>query len=223
MASLRTAERDHLDTTDRVAALRSLAPVPAAKLARRAQPKNYRTAALFAALMGVLAAVTWAAPLEALQGLADAAFWLEAHSSTSGQAIITTVFMAAGALGFAVAWARSTALGRPIKLPSGAQITVDEVSSQLQSLILQSDAVHRADVRVDNLHRRGVRIALQLHVAPQADLNHTVEAVCEQTEWFLHAHLLVRLSSIPSVELSFDELDLRAGRVHDGTAHAVSR
>jgi hypothetical protein len=223
MASLRTAQQDKLDTANRVAALLTLPPVPATKLMRRPQPHNYCGALLFAVLMAALAGLTWIAPMEVLRNVGNAAAWLETRTTTSGQAIATTAFLAAGALGIAIAWGRATALDRPIRLPSGVQIAVDEVSSQLESLILQSDSIHRADVQVDNLHRRGVRIGVQLHVAAHADLNHTVEAVYAQTEWFLHAHLLVRLSSISSVELSFDELDLRAGQVHDGTAHAAGR
>jgi len=222
MASLRAAQRDQLDTAERVAALRTLAPVPAPKLVRRTRPHNYRRPLAFAALMGVFTAVTWVAPVTTLQSVGEAATWLEVQATPSGQAIATTLFIAVGAVGLAIAWARATALARPIRLPSGGQISVEAVASQLQSLILESDTVNRADVRVDNLHRRGVRVGVRLHVTSHADLNHTVEAVCEQTEWFLHAHLLVRLSSIPSVELSFDELDLRSGRVHDGTAHTAS-
>ena len=221
MASLRTAPRDQLEHADRVSELRTLAPVPAAKLARQAQPRNYRGALAFAVMMAVLIGVAWVAPLQALRNLAEATAWLEAHATTNGQAVVTTILAAAAGLGIVSAWARATALGRPIRLPSGGRITVDEVATQLQSLILQNDAVREAEVLVDNLHRNGVRVATHLHVASHANLNRTVEAVCEQTEWFLHAHLLVRLSSIPSVELSFDELDLRAGRVHDGTTHAA--
>lgn len=221
MASLRSAQRDQLDTTARVAALRTLAPVPAARLARRTRPNNYRGPLAFAALMAVLVGVTWVAPLTVLEGVEQATAWLQARTNASGQAIATTFFVAVGALGVAIAWARATAPGRPIKLPSGGQISVDDVASQLQSLILQNDQVSRAELRVDNLHRRGVRVTARIHVASHADLNHTVETVCEQTEWFLHAHLLVRLSSVPSVQLSFDELNLRAGRVYDGTAHAA--
>ena len=222
MASLPTAQRDQLDTAARVAALRTLAPVPAAKLARHPRPRTYRGALTVAAVMGVLIALTWLAPLEALDRISAAVKWLELHATTSGRVLATTLFLTIGAMSVTVAWARSTALGRAIRLPSGAHISVEDVATQLEALILQGEAVTRAQVRVDNLHRRGVRVAVRLHVAPNADLNRTIETVCEQTEWFLHAHLLVRLSSIPSVELSFDELELRSGRVHDGTAHAIS-
>lgn len=221
MASLRTVPRDELEHADRGSELRALAPIPAVKLAPQVQPRNYRGALAFSALMAALIGATWVAPLQALQTSVEAINWLEAHLTTSGQAIVTTVLAAAAALALAIAWGRATALSRPIKLPSGGRVSVDEVAGQLRSLILQADAVREADVHVDNLHRNGVRVATRLHMASHADLNRTVEVVCEQTEWFLHAHLLVRLSSIPSVELSFDELDLRVGRVHDGRAHAA--
>jgi hypothetical protein len=221
MASLRSAEHDQFEHDDRAAESRTIAPVPAAKLARSSRPHNYRGALAFAALMAMLIGVTWASPAGALRNVATATEWLQIHTNTSGQAIASTIFLAAAGLGIVIAWTRATALKRPVRLPSGGRITVDDVAAQLRELVLQNDAVCEAVVRVDNLHRRGVRVATQLHVASHADLNRTVEAVCAQTEWFLHAHLLVRLSSIPSVELSFDELDLRAERIHDGTAHAA--
>jgi hypothetical protein len=221
MASLRTVPHDELERTDRVSELRALAPIPAARLARRVLPRDYQGALVFTALMAVLIGATWVATIQSLQSLAEAIFWIEAHLDTSGQAIVTTVLAAAAGLALAIAWGRATALGRPIKLPSGGQVAVNEVATQLRSLILEADAVHEADVQVDNLHRNGVRVAARLHVASHADLNRTVDVVCEQTEWFLHAHLLVRLSSIPSVELSFDELDLRVGRVHGGRAQTA--
>ena len=223
MASLRNAQSERFDTAERVKALHVLAPVPAATLRHRTRSNQYRGALGFAMLMSLFLSVTWLAPLETLQSMSEAAGWLEQRATTSGRAIASTIFVAAGALGLAIAWARATALSRPIRLPSRAHITVDDLAAQLESLFVESDAVHRANVRVDNLHRRGVRVAAHLHVAPHADLNRTVEAVCEQTEWFLHAHLLVRLSSIPSVQLSFEELNLRAGRVHDATAQATGR
>jgi len=222
MASLRNAQPDQLDLAERVEALRVLAPVPAATL-RRSRSNRYRGALGFAMLMGLFLSVTWFAPLETLRSISEATAWLELRATTGGRATASTIFIAAGALGLAIAWARATALNRPIRLPSGGRITVNDLSSQLESLFLESEAVHRAEVRVDNLHRRGVRVVARLHVASHADLNRTVEAVCEQTEWFLHAHLLVRLSSIPSVQLSFDELNLRAGRVHDATTRANGR
>jgi hypothetical protein len=221
MASLRTVPRDESERADRVSELRALAPIPATKLARRVKPSNFQGANVFVTLMAALIGATWVAPLQALQASAEAIAWIEADLNASGQAITTTILVAAAGLALTIAWGRATALCRPIKLPSGGRVTVNEVAAQLRSLILQADAVREADVQVDNLHRNGVRVATRLHVASHADLNRTVEVVFEQTEWFLHAHLLVRLSSIPSVELSFDELDLRVGRVHDGRAHAA--
>ncbi len=174
-----------------------------------------------AVVVGFLIALTWLAPIDSLAAADRAIAWLTARADTDGQLIATVVLLSVAALGFTISWARHTALARPIRLPSGARISIDEVAAELRDLFLQNDTVREADVRVDNLHRRGVRVATSLHVSPTADLNRTIDTVCEQAEWFLHAHLLVRLSSIPSVELTFDEIDLRAGRPHDGTAHAT--
>jgi len=123
MAPLRTVPCDESERADRVSELRALAPIPASKLARRVKPSNFQGANVFVTLMAALIGATWVAPLQALQASAEAIAWIEADLNASGQAIMTTILVAADGLALTIAWGRATALCRPIKLPSGGRIS----------------------------------------------------------------------------------------------------
>lgn len=207
----------------RNARLRALDP-PAPKPSRRERRlEGYRGALGLAVLLTAAIAAVWLAPLTTLQASTDAIAWLEARLTPTGQAIATTALGTTALLGLVIAWARRTALGRPVSLPAGGRVSVDDVAVRLQQMIEERDDISSAEVRVDNLHRRGLRVSVQIHVASHANLNGAIQSVSEATELLLHGHLLVRLSSPPSVEVHFDELDLRSGRLHDERPSAAHR
>ena len=204
----------------RNARLRALAPKPSR---RQRRLEGYRGALGLAAFLIAAIAAIWLAPLTALQASTDAIAWLEARLTPTGQAIATTGLGAVALLGLVIAWARRTALGRPLSFTAGGQVSVDDVAMRLQQMIEERDDISSAEVRVDNLHRRGLRVSVQIHVASHANLNGAIQSVSETTELLLHDHLLVRLSSPPSVKVHFDELDLRSGRLHDERPSAAHR
>ena len=173
--------------------------------------------------MAALIAVVWAAPVTALDASAEAIAWMEQRLTPTSQALATIGLATLGLLSLVIAWARRTALGRPVSLPAGGRITVAEIAARLEQLIEAGDDVRRAEVRVDNLHRRGLRVAARIHVRSQANLTSAIQSVSEAAELLLHGHLLVRLSSPPSVDLHFEELDLRSGRVHDQRTSTTHR
>lgn len=203
--------------------LRALEPAPKRRRTRARRFDGYRGAMLLAVLAASLIAVIWLAPMAALDASAEAVAWMEARLTPSSQAVVTVALATVGLLGLVIAWARRTALGRPVALPAGGRITVAEIARRLEQLIEERDDVRRAEVRVDNLHRRGLRVTSQIHVGAQANLTGAIQSVSEAAELLLHGHLLVRLSSPPSVELHFDELDLRSGQVHDQRTSAAHR
>ena len=200
--------------------LRALAPKPSR---RQRRLEGYRGALGLAAFLIAAIAAIWLAPLTALQASTDTIAWLEARLTPTGQAIATTGLGAVALLGLVIAWARRTALGRPLSFTAGGQVSVDDVAMRLQQMIEERDDISSAEVRVDNLHRRGLRVSVQIHVASHANLNGAIQSVSEKTELLLHDHLLVRLSSPPSVKVHFDELDLRSGRLHDERTSAAHR
>lgn len=224
MSSLRQPGPDDQSTGHaRHARLRALDATPNRRRRGGRRLEGYRGALLLALIATALIAVVWLAPVETLDASGDAVAWLEAHQTPTAQAIASVALGALALLGLVIAWGRRTALGRPVHLPAGGQITVAEIARRLEALIEEREGVHRAEVHVDNLHRRGVRVTSRIHVDPQANLSGAIEAVSEAAELLLHGHLLVRLSSPPSVELRFDELDLRSGRVDDQRTSAAHR
>lgn len=170
---------------------------------------------MLATIAAALIAVVWLAPSVALEGAADTIASAQRGLNPSSQLVVTVALAALALLGLVVAWARQTALGRPVRLPAGGQVSVDEVATRLQQMIEERDDVRRAEVQVYNLHRRGLRVSTRIRVGAHANLTGAIQSVSEAAELLLHGHLLVRLSSPPTVELHFDELDLRSGQVHD--------
>ena len=203
--------------------LRALAATPRSPRPRKPRFEGYRGALVLTALATALIALVWLAPLEALNASGQAIGWLEGRLTPAGQALATTALVTIALLSFALAWGRATALRRPVSLPAGGRIAVEEIAVRLQQMIEAHDDITHAEFRIDNLHRRGVRVRSRIHVASHADLTGAIQATAEAAEVLLHGHLLVRLSSPPSVEVHFEELDLRSGRVHDQRTSAAHR
>lgn len=203
--------------------LRALDPSPATRRRRKQRFEGYRGAIFVTVLASALIAVVWLVPFETLNASDEAIAWLESRLTPAGQALATTGLVTLALLSLALAWARATALRRPVSLPGSGKIGVDEIGSWLRQMIEAREDIRVAEIRIDNLHRRGVRVSSRIHVASHANLTGAIEAVSEAAELLLHGHLLVRLSSPPSIEVHFDELDLRSGRVHDQRTSAAHR
>ena len=225
MSSLRqTSTPRDVGRHARPSPLRALAPTPRPRA--RPRPRRldgYRGAIALALVASALIAVIWLAPAPTLDASTEAIAWMEQRLTPTGQAVVTVALATIALLGLVIAWARRTALGRPVTLPAGGQIEVSEIATRLEALIEEHEDIRRAEVMVDNLHRRGLRVSSRIHVGAQANLTGAIQSVSEAAELLLHGHLLVRLSSPPSVELHFDELDLRSGRVHDQRTSARHR
>lgn len=173
----------------------------------------YRVALLFAALMAGLAAASWGASTEALRAAGDALAWLGAHDTARGRALAMVLFAAAGALGLIAAWGWETAERRPVRLAGGrARMAVDEVAAVLRDAVLDDDGLADAEVRVQNLHRRGLRVTVRADVRPRARIDETVAAVDAVVREVVQQRLGARLAARPAVDVRYEELDLRLGR-----------
>lgn len=177
------------------------------------QRHPYRGALLFAALMAGLAVLAWGASTEALRAAGHAVDWLGAHDTSRGRALATVLCLAAGALAIIGVWARETAERRPVRLAGGrARMTVDEVAVALRDAILDAAGLADAGIRVQNLHRRGLRVTVRADIHPQARVDDTVAAVDEVVREIVQGRLGVRLAARPAVDVRYRELDLRLGR-----------
>lgn len=178
-----------------------------------AQPHGYRGALLFAAAMAGLAAVAWGASTEALQAAGGSLDWLREHDTPQGRALATVLTASAAALALIGAWARETAEHRPVRLADGrARMTVDEVAAALRDVLLDDASIADAEVRVRNLHRRGLRVAVRADVQPRARIVDTVDSVDAAVREIVQQQLGMRLAARPAVDVRYRELDLRLGR-----------
>lgn len=169
--------------------------------------------AVFAALAAALVALLWTAPSLALDVAERAVAWLRDHDDGGGRAIATTVLAATVALAFIAAWARATAPGRPVALAGGrGRVGVSELGSHVREALLEQPHVADAAVRVENRGRRGVAVAVLLHVTPDARLEQAVEATTHCVRETLADRAGVPLAAPPAVELRYRELVLRTPR-----------
>ncbi len=170
--------------------------------------RGFHAATAFASLAALLIAFVWTAPAPALDGASEAIAWLRADSA-GRRAIATTALVALGALGYVAAWTRATSLRRPLQVGGerGA-ISVHEFASWLRAALLEQPDVREAAVRVENLHRRGVRISLLLSVTPQARLAETVAEASSRVERVVRDQAAIELAEPPAIELRYEELIL---------------
>ena len=170
--------------------------------------RGFYAATVFASLAALLIAFVWIAPEPALDGASEAIAWLRADDAR-GRAIATTALVALGALGYVAAWTRATSLRRPLQ-PGDARgaISVDEFASWLRAAVLEQPDVREAAVRVENLHRRGVRISLLLSVTPEARLAETVAEASSRVERVVRDRAGLELAEPPAIELRYEELIL---------------
>jgi hypothetical protein len=188
-----------------------------------ASPRTYRGAFLASLLIAALLAVVWAAPVQALESLSTGLAWLERHDSERERAVLTTALAALALLLYVVAWGRATSRRRPVRLAGGrGRIAIEEVEARLRAALQERADIRTARVEVENRHRGGLAVVARLAVSADARLTETIEAATELAEDVIHEGLGVPMAAPPSLELQYEELDLRAGR-GDGRRAARGR
>ena len=185
---------------------------------RSPQPSRwraYRGALLLALACAAAVAVTWAADEAILRGMRDGAGWALERTDDRARSIATVVFAAVAALGLVAAWGRATHPRRAVRLSDGrGRMAVDEIAGALRGSLLERADMRSAEVRVENRHRHGIRVHAWLRVTRDARIDEVLEAVDRATE-ALARRLGMTLAELPLVDVRYDELDLRAGRLSD--------
>lgn len=175
----------------------------------------YRGAIWTALACAALIALTWIAPTEALRSVRDGASWLLARTDERGQAAVTVVLVAFAALAFAAAWGRATHPRRAVRLSDGrARMAVDEIAGALRDALEGRADTRAVEVRVENRGRHGLRLYAWLRVTRDARIDEVLEAVDAEAAALLR-RLGLPLAELPLVDVRYDELDLRAGRLRD--------
>lgn len=167
-----------------------------------------------------IVAVTWLAPAAALDGAEEALRWLRARNHDTGRAVLTTVVVATTLLLYVAAWGRATAHGRDLRLrvPGGelesdrehtARVTMDDLAALLEDALSDRHDVERAEVRVRNLHRRGLAVEATLDLAAHARLHETAQGARALVGRVLAEQAGARLAGEPRLHLRYRELRLR--------------
>jgi hypothetical protein len=198
-------------------AVEDLDPAPVISSPARVRREHpYRGAVLLALVLLALAAVMLVAAAEVLRGIEQGVGWLLAWDNEYRRVLVATALIALAILALIVAWGRATSRRRPVRLSAGrGRIAVDAIASQLRAAIEAHPDIRRAEVQVENRHRSGLRVDVRLHVGAQARIDDTLDAVDDAAEEIVQRRLGVALDGAPLVDVTYEELDLRAGRAHD--------
>ena len=167
----------------------------------------------FFALAATVAVWTASAPM--LDGADGTLDWLRAHDDPAGRALATTILAAAALLNLVLAWWRASSPRRPVRVGTGGStIAVDELAEWLRQALLERADVADAMVRVENLHRRGLRVAAVLEVTAEARLEEIGDSAAALVGRLLGERAGLPLDEPPKVELRYRELNLRSRGAH---------
>lgn len=171
---------------------------------------------LFALLAAAVVAITWLAPVEALDAAAGAVGWLRMHNDVTGRTALTILVVALAALVWVGVWARATAPRRPVRVAGGrGTIPVDEIAAWLSAQLEERADIRDAAVSVQR-HGKGVRVAARMAVTPDARLDDTTDGARAIIERVLQSQVGTPLDAAPAIELRYQELRLHPR--HDESA-----
>jgi hypothetical protein len=169
---------------------------------------------------GAVIGLAWAAPQESLDWFADAAGWLDDHNTDGTKALIT--FGAALVIALALMtlvmelFPQSRREVKVTGLQVGdAVLTTQAIGQRIEEAVNQVPNVSdvRATVRAK---RKGVTVALDLHVDPEANLAAVTDAACEAAREVLTDKVHVELLAPPRARLHYRELRLKGGQARAG-------
>jgi hypothetical protein len=171
---------------------------------------------------GAVIGLAWAAPQESIDWLADAANWLDDHNTDGTKGLITLVAALVAVAGFVVLIMELFPSNRGEVNVSGLQVgdavlTTGAIGQRIEEAVNQVPNVSdvRATVRAK---RKGVTVALDLHVDPEANLAAVTDAACEAARDVLSDKVHVDLLAPPRARLHYRELRLRGRQARASTS-----
>lgn len=180
--------------------------------------RQFVLATVVALLAALAIALIWTRQPLVIEAGDDLLGWLRT-SDDRARAVATTVLAAAALLGYLAVWARASSPRRAVRLADGrGTIAVDVLARRLRLALLERADVQEAGVRVDNLRRRGVRVAAVLAVTADARLAETTAGAAAAIERVLTDGVGVPLAEPPTLELRYEELILERPRRKESDA-----
>lgn len=160
-------------------------------------------------LVGTAVAVVWLAPEATLDAAAEGLEWLRVRNHDTGRAVVTTVLVAALLLTFVAEWGRRTATGRSLRLPGGGRMSPADLGALIADALTARPDIAAARVEARNHHRRGVAIAAEVLVTPDARLDDVSRFAQARIRACLREQAGATPAGPPRVRIRYRELDLR--------------
>ncbi len=182
------------------------------------------------ALIGGAASVivlAWAIPEDSIEGLRDAVDWLDRHNDDLEKALLTGVASLIGLLALILLFTELLPQsGADVKLTGveggGAVLTTNAIGLRIEEAVRA--VPHIAQVRAAVRKKgRGVKVALDLHVEPEANLATVTDAACDAARDVLANRVHVDLMEPPRARIHYRELrQERATRARAAQAAAAA-
>ena len=157
--------------------------------------------------------VAWTIPQESIDGLRDAVDWLQKHNQDTEKALLT-------AIGALLALLALVVVLLELLPKSGTEVKVSDlkIGDAVLSTAAITQRVEEAVQRVPHVaavraavkaKRKGVKVALDLHVDPEANLAAVTDEACQAATDVLTNRVHVTLQEPPHARLHYRELRLR--------------
>jgi hypothetical protein len=176
---------------------------------------------LVVAAVGIVT-LTWTIPNRSVNWLADAAQWIDDNDGDLEKALLTTISAFIGLVAVIVLLIELIPRRGPsvqvTDLASGsATLSAASISQRIEEAVVQ--VPHVSEVRADvKSKRKGVIVALDLQVDPEANLATVTDEACNTATEVLTQRVHVALLRPPTARLHYREL-----RLHRGNTNAPRR
>ena len=165
-------------------------------------------AAIWVILMAVVILLTWAADTETIDRLGDLVRYLNDHTDNASKLILTL-----GALSLVVLCLIVIVAELAPAEPSGgirlegvmganAVLSAEAINQRIEQEVMALPQVKESKASV-TARDRGLAVALNLVLGPDANVPETTEAACRVTQETIEQKIGVALVGLPSVQITF--------------------
>ncbi len=165
-------------------------------------------AAIWVVLMAVVILVTWAADTETIDRLGDLVSFLNDHTDNASKLILTLGTLALVVLCLIVIVAELTPAGPSddIRLEgvtgAAAVLSAEAINQRIEQEVTALPQVKEAKASV-TAHDRGLAVALNLVLGPDANVPEATEEACRVTQETIEQKIGVALVGLPNVQITF--------------------
>ncbi len=165
-------------------------------------------AAIWIILMAVVILVTWAAATETIDRLGDLVRYLDDHTDNASKLILTLGALALVVLCLIVIVAELAPTGPSdvIRLEgvTGARavLSAEDINQRIEQEVTALPQVRESRVSV-TARDRGLAVALNLVLGPDANVPEATEAACRVTQETIEQKIGVALVGLPKVQITF--------------------